>query len=114
MRNPFPGGPNHPQFHMGGPGFGMHGGMNRFPMDHPHYFQNPSQNPNFANHGYGMNFGHNMHGYHPNHHMNPNFGPGFNHMEGDRKMHDESLGYGNSTQSSTTASANAKSPKERV
>lgn len=115
MRNPFPGGPNHPNFHMGGPGFGMHGGMNRFPMDHPHYFQNPSQNPNFANHGYGMNFGHNMHGgYHPNHHMNPNFGPGYNHMEGDRKMHDENLGYGNSTQSSTTASANAKSPKERL
>jgi len=133
MRGPFPGGPNHPQFHMGGPGpdnmdmpnkfmhpFGMHGG--RFPMEHgPNGFYPNPHNPNFGNpNGFHMNFGPNGPHFNPNHphniNMNHGFGPhgGFNQFEHERRMNEmEHSKMGFSNVASTTASSNAKSPNDK-
>lgn len=141
IRGPFPNGPNGPnQFPMNGPGphemmdgpnkfmhpgvmgGGMHMQHSRFPDHGPNghfHNHNPNINPNFGHpYGFNPNFGPNgMHGsFNPNHNINPNFNPNMyhNNFEGDRRGPNNMEYHDQSVFTSTTASSNAKSPKEKL
>ena len=106
--------------HPSGMGNGMNMQNGRHPAEYManFHYQNPQFNPNFANPGsFGGNFGFNgPYGFNPQPGFNPAFNHNpYNHGEFDRRLNN--MEYCDSFQSqytSTTASSNAKSPKDRV
>ena len=115
MRNHYQGGPYHMQFPMGVPG---HSNMaiqgKRFQGDN-NYYHNHLINHNFS-HPYGMGFGANG-GPNFNRHPNPNMygSNNYTNMDGDRRLYNsEHFEMSQSAYTSTTASSNSKSPRDKV